>query len=157
MHEKALLVRAGAYTNLEKTDEAYFYVWSCINSDMCLLECGGGMSLPLVMGKKSVIFNSVSICHLIPNSIVIPKTYTLGKKKLSFDQIILRCAGPNIPDDVKLELVDVRIIKKELDFLISNEIKDYKYEKTELNNNKYLMYFKTYNHFISNSWINSNF
>jgi hypothetical protein len=155
--EKIILNKAGAYLNLKKNNEAYFYVWACKNSDICLLECGGGMSLPVVMGKKSIIFNSASICHLIPNSIVIPKTYIRDKKKLNIDEIISSCAGPNISNDIKLDLVDVKIVKKEFDFLINNEIKDYKYKNGDLYNNKYLVYFKNYNHFISNSWINSNF
>jgi len=155
-NERKQINKIGAFSNLDFKNDSIFYIWACNNSSICLLECGGGISLPIMMGKKCIIFNSVALAHLMPNSIILPKNYIKNNLRLSYNEILANHMGPNQIKDIELQLTDIIIIKKELDFLLNNSINNYTYNCIGFINNKNIRFFKKYNQFISNYWIDKN-
>lgn len=151
--ERKKINKIGAFSNLNPKDDPIFYIWACNNSHVCLLECGGGLSLPIMMGKKCIIFNSVALAHLMPNSIILPKEYIKKKLSLNYHEILTNYMGPKHICDIELQFTDIEIIKKELDFLLNNSIKNYIYSNADFVNNKNIRFYKSYNQFISNYWI----
>ena len=154
--ERKQINKIGAFSNLDLKNDTIFYIWGCNNSSICLLECGGGLSLPLMMGKKSIIFNSVALSHLMPNTIILPKNYIKDNLSLSYNEILINHMGPYHLKGLKLDYTDIGAIKKEFDFLINNSINEYTYKNLDFMNNKNIKLFKRYNQFISNYWINKN-
>lgn len=154
--ERKQINKIGAISNLDFKNDSIFYIWGCNNSSICLLECGGGLSLPLMMGKKSIIFNSVALAHLMPNTIILPKNYIKDDLSLSYNEILINHMGPYHIKGLKLDYTDIGAIKKEFDFLINNPINEYTYKNLDFMNNKNIKLFKKYNQFISNYWVDKN-
>ena len=155
VNDRYRLKNKGAICNLDIKEDNDFYIWSVNKSDITLLECGGGLSLPIMMGKKNIIFNSVALAHLMPNSIIIPKNFLKNGISLGYNEILLNYLGPSHTKNIKLDLTDQEFIINELNFLIHNPIKKYSYKNSDFMNNKNINTFKKYNQFISNSWINN--
>ena len=150
--DKKRLINHGSISNLDENFEKDFYVWASIISDMNLLECGGGLSLPVLLTNKNIIFNNPEFMHLFPNTILIPKIYKKNKKNLNVETIIKNYMGGFNLDNIEVEYCSPDLLYSEFLFLIKNNIKNYQYQKVK-NFEKYFDEFKRYNCFLSNNYL----
>lgn len=150
--DKKKLIDNGSIANLNEKVEKDFYVWASIVSDINLMECGGGLSLPLLLTKKNIIFNNPEFMHLFPNSILIPKIYKKNKKNINIETIIENYMGGFNLDNIEVEWCNPDLLYSEFLFLIKNDIKNYQYQKVKKFEN-YFDQFKRYNCFLSNNYL----
>ncbi len=136
--------------NLKKQNK--FYIFSICISDFLIGEHGGACELPMILRKKTLLFNFTNVGDILPNTLIYPKNFkkiSNGLTTMNLDDIIrYRNINDKLKPKIDCSLVDI----EKLNNLIQNFIEE-NYEKKNESKNYLIEEMKKNNSYFFNDWL----